>query len=282
MSLVVGVHGIGQQLEGAHTLAAAWEPALRSGVKLAGGHLDDGLLTCAFYGDLFRPKGGKALGAQPYVPADVDDEWERAFLGALWQGAAEVDAAVVAPDADTKLRTPNMVQRALNALSQSKFFSSVAQHGMIANLKQVKAYLHDDDIREQCRARVEQAVTPDTRVVIGHSLGSVVVYETLCAHPEWEIGAFVTLGSPLGISNLVFDLLRPAPGNGLGQWAGSARAWTNVADSGDVVALVKELDPLFDRTTTDLLVNNGAEAHAISPYLTASETGKAILDGLDA
>jgi pimeloyl-ACP methyl ester carboxylesterase len=125
-------------------------------------------------------------------------------------------------------------------------------------------------------------VTDDTRVVIGHSLGSVIAYEALCANPGWNIGGFVTLGSPLGIANLVFDRLLPNPENGKGAAPGGARTWVNVADAGDVVALVKELKPLFAGVTADVPVDNGAEAHFIKPYLTARETGQAILDGLGA
>jgi hypothetical protein len=58
-------------------------------------------------------------------------------------------------------------------------------------------------------------------------------------------------------------------------------AWTNIADKGDVVALVKELRPLFGGDLQDQLVHNGSRAHDVSPYLTAAETGLAIIRGLD-
>ena len=57
-------------------------------------------------------------------------------------------------------------------------------------------------------------------------------------------------------------------------------AWTNIADTGDVVALTKRLAPLFGERVQDLLVNNGSKAHDISPYLTAAQTGHAIAEGL--
>jgi hypothetical protein len=63
------------------------------------------------------------------------------------------------------------------------------------------------------------------------------------------------------------------------------KAWTNIADSGDAVALVKELAPAFGRRITDVPLHNGAHAHDVRPYLTARETGKTVaraLDGLDA
>ena len=123
--------------------------------------------------------------------------------------------------------------------------------------------------------------------MVGHSLGSVVAYEALCAHPEWPVRALVTLGSPLGIRNLIFDRLLPAPAAGArgevrGAWPGGVRSWVNVADAGDVVALVKDLRPLFGDQVACYLVHNGSHAHDVRPYLTAAETGAAIAAGLAA
>ena len=58
------------------------------------------------------------------------------------------------------------------------------------------------------------------------------------------------------------------------------RAWTNVADAGDVVALVKDLRPRFGPDVECYVVDNGARAHAVSPYLTAKETGAAVAAAL--
>jgi hypothetical protein len=90
------------------------------------------------------------------------------------------------------------------------------------------------------------------------------------------VTTFVTLGSPLGIPNLVFDRLEPEPG----RWP-NVGTWKNIADRSDVVALVKELRPLFGVNVTDISVHNGAKAHDMRPYLTARETGKAIRHGIE-
>ena len=90
----------------------------------------------------------------------------------------------------------------------------------------------------------------------------------------------MTLGSPLGIRNLIFNLLEPAPQTGIGAWPGSVQRWINIADGGDVVALVKDLRPSFGVNVENHLIYNGATAHDILPYLTAKETGGAIATGL--
>jgi PGAP1-like protein len=180
-----------------------------------------------------------------------------------------------------KGRTPGSVQKALKALSKSSFFAGVAEHLMIADVKQVTRYMRDRALREEIETCVREAITPDTRVVVGHSLGSVIAYEVLAASAaDLGVTTLVTLGSPLGIPNVIFDRLTPPPEHGKGSWPSCLDRWHNIADPGDVVALVKKLSPLFGGGVTDWLVHNGAKAHDAKPYLTAEETGRAIASGL--
>src|SRR5712691_6634309 len=217
MAAIVGVHGIGQQLKGENVLRTEWLPALRDGLLRAGEPVPrDEDLACAFYGDLFRKKGGKSVGDPPYRAVDLTEGLETQLLGALWRETAAVDRSVPGPDAKTKLRTPDLVQRALNALGNSRFWAGIAEKALIFDLKQVRTYLHNEEVRHEVCGRVARVVTPDTRVLIGHSLGSVVAYECLCAHPEWDVRTFVTLGSPLGIGELIFEQLHPTPQQGIG------------------------------------------------------------------
>jgi pimeloyl-ACP methyl ester carboxylesterase len=119
--------------------------------------------------------------------------------------------------------------------------------------------------------------------VVGHSLGSVVAYEALCSLPGHGVRALVTLGSPLGIRALITERLEPPPAGGIGVWPGGPDlAWTNVADEGDVVALVKDLGAAFGPRVSGYLVHNGSHAHAVTGYLTARETGEAVAAGLGA
>jgi hypothetical protein len=282
MARVIGVHGIRQQFKGEETLRVKWLPALRDGLHRVGvGFPYDEDLVCAFYGDLFRTKGAKAIDDPPYDARDVNGEWELDLLTAWWHEAARVEPQVPGPETTaTKSRTPTIVQRALNALSQSRFFAGVSERALIGDLKQVGSYLNEDARRNEIQQRVAQKVMADTRIMIGHSLGSIVAYEALCTHPEWPIRTFITLGSPLAIRNLIFDRLHPPPVAGVGIWPGNVTQWTNIADSGDVVALVKELHTVFGARVQDQRIYNGANAHDIEPYLTAEETGRAIATGL--
>lgn len=284
---MVCVHGIGQQRETAETLHPVWAPALCGGVRLADGDLAEAEVRCAAYGDLFRPPGRHLAAGDPPIRAEDLDSFERDLLAQWWDEAARTDPAVLGPDARTLARTPDGVQDALRALAGSRFFAALADRALLGDLRQVSDYLHEPKIRRKARERVSAAVGDDTRVLVGHSLGSVVAYEALAANPEWPVRMLVTLGSPLGIPNLIFDRLEPAPrpaaaakSGPRGHWPGPGRTWANVADQGDVVALVKDLRMAFGPDVDGWVVDNGATAHNVKPYLTAVETGRAIRKGL--
>jgi hypothetical protein len=286
---VVCVHGIGQQHKGEEMLRGEWALAVRDGIRRSGSAAADLLkdedIRCVFYGDLFRPPGRLLGPGDPWLTAADATDFERALVVAWWRAAAESDPGVVHPDARTLARMPAGAQAALRALSGSAFFAGLAERVMLFDLQQVRRYMTDPGIRQAVHARVVAAVDEGTQVVVGHSLGSVVAYEALCAHPEWPVRALVSLGSPLGVRNLIFDRLLPAPAAGesgkpSGAWPGGVQAWANVADARDVVALVKDLRPLFGPKVACYLVDNGSHAHAVQPYLTAAETGAAIASGL--
>ncbi|MFI6011346.1 hypothetical protein ACIBAG_21435 [Streptomyces sp. NPDC051243] len=281
MTRVVLVHGIAQQFRGGQTLLADWYPALCDGVALAGGpRLDPGEVAMAFYGDLFRPAGHRGLGIPELDAGDVEEGLERDLLLQWWETAARAENRVPGPEAAARMRTPDVVQRALNALSHSAFFAGLSERLMIYSVRQVRRYFTEPELRERIRERFASAVTESTEVIVAHSLGTVVAYETLCARPDWPDLKLVTLGSPLAVPRLVFDRLLPKPAQGRGRWPAPVSRWSNIADRGDVVALAKELAPHFGDRVCDVLVHNGAKAHDVRPYLTAVATGRAITDGL--
>jgi hypothetical protein len=246
--------------------------------------LVDDEVEIAFYGDWFRPEVRK--GHVEPGPADIDGELEISFLRAAWSLAAEVEPNnVPSPTrSGSKAPVPFSVQRALDALSRSSWIAGAADSFLLGTLSQVRRYFTEPHIRLYVQERVVDCIKPDTQLVIGHSLGSVVAYEALCEHPDWPVRALLTLGSPLGIANLVFDRLQPAPRNGRGRWPGSIEFWANICDRHDIVALVKELAPLFSGGETlqinDEVVVNGWNAHDLKRHLTAKITGQAIMRGL--
>jgi hypothetical protein len=290
LARIVMVHGVGHQLGGPATCLATVTPALRDGVTLAGGPpINNDDVACGFYGDLFRKPGSRGGDLYPYDADDVEQGLETDLLMAWWREAARLDNGILGPDAAvrgaagyvaSRPLTIGVIRRALHAVSSSAFTGGISEHLLVFALKQVRQYFENHELRKAITGRVASAVAEDTQVVVGHSLGSVAAYEVLCAGRGAGNAAFVTLGSPLGLRNIVFDRLRPTPRDGLGAWPSGARSWTNVADTGDIVALVRELSTCFGPKVTDLTVSNGARMHDATAYLTAVETGSAIAAGL--
>lgn len=267
MTRIVCVHGIGQAYEAAETLLATWAPALAGGVSNAGGRLDPAEVSMAFYGALFRPSGSKGAGAIPeYAPGDLDDELEQALLAELYAPHAPAGGTA------TKGVGARGVAGMLQVVAALPFFGGVAQHVVIWFLKQVSRYVREPAIRRAARQAVLDTIQPDTRIVVGHSLGSIVAWETLCAHPDLPVRTLLTLGSPLGVPALL-PRLDPPVAQRPGAWPGGLTRWVNIADARDVVALEKRLARVFGERVEDLPVENGATMHDVKPYLTSREAG---------
>lgn len=289
---VAAVHGIGSRFEGVDTIAATWLPAMNSGLREAGFPIvESPNFTPIFFGSIFRPSG--EIIASAWSPEDqawaghllVNVNREAARLASLNKNGLDSkgeDPDVQSPDDNpSRGRVPGSIQAILLQLSKSRFFKALGPERMLfADLREVRRFLHEPSVKREVLDRFERSIRRGTRVVVSHSLGSVVAYEALCQHPEWKIHTFVTLGSPLGIRNLVFDALTPAPRDGTGAWPHVSR-WVNIADEGDIVCLQKSLAPLFG-AIQDVRIYNGWHSHSVERYLTARETGRAIGEGLAA
>lgn len=274
MAPVVFVHGVGQQVKGSQTLHAEVAPPLVDGVRLAGGQLLPADVGCAFYGDLFRPPG-EYLAPESLIDVQDLTDTEIDLLVAWWERASATDPTIVAPDTEVLGRNARLATAAVRALSKSRFFSGIGERLLLGSLRQVRRYLDEPAIRAAAIQRLLDTLSTKTRVVVAHSLGTVVAYEALALTRASVV--LVTLGSPLGLRRLIFDRLAPTPP---GRWPGQVISWTNVVDTGDIVAAVADLRPLFGERVVQVRVHNGAHAHAAMPYLTERLTGQAVVRGL--
>jgi hypothetical protein len=295
MALVVGIHGIAQQYRGGAQLREAWFPALQDGMTAAGYRsaaesLPRDELRVSFFGDFFRPRA--ALGGPPPVGAkDLTSHDEIALLSSLYAELV-VQQPSLAPPKSALGPGLVAVQEMVERLLRSETLARASERLLVGSLKQVVAFLTDDDVKRDVLSRVNEDVDDGTQVLIGHSLGSVVAYEFICRYRPPNLSTLITLGSPLGIRNVIFDRLSPKPVAGKGIWPGAGadgtsrgvRSWVNVADPDDIVALRKDLDSLFaapgQASVEDRLVDNGGQPHSVTRYLAAKEVGSAIADAL--
>lgn len=126
-------------------------------------------------------------------------------------------------------------------------------------------------IRARLRTALEDAWANGARVLlIGHSLGSMIAYDTLwdLSHGNppapGRVGAsrvdlFVTMGSPLA-TNFVRRRLRGRAESGRARYPTNIRRWVNFAALGDTTALHARLAPQF-REMVDLGLVESIEDH---------------------
>lgn len=262
MIRVVGVHGVGNLHAGllphdaAGSLAEAWSGALRSRAGNAG--LD---LEMAYYADLLTTEV-----AQGEQVLDLRTDLLRAWAEAVGAPADVAQGWLTWP---AQQFIEWFARRFGLDLGMARWFVG-------RFLTEVDSYLNGSEaLRSQVEARVIDAVVRHRpTVVIAHSLGSVVAYEALHRHPEVTVDMLVTIGSPLGMPDIVFDRLRHGTGAS-GRPAGVSR-WINVADVGDIVAVPHPLPECFG-VDTDLRESIGAfDFHRASRYL-GSRTVRALV-----
>jgi hypothetical protein len=154
--------------------------------------------------------------------------------------------------------------------------------------KDVYQYLKNPAIRQSIDEGVSAAITPDVEtVVVSHSLGTVVSYNLLRQQGHlqgWKVPLFVTLGSPLAVTEIrksVKLLASPT------RCPECASKWFNAMDERDVVALYPldsgrfPLDPVNPAIENKQDVRNKtSNRHGIAGYLDNKEVARRIYDAL--
>lgn len=303
MATIVLVHGIAQEQLTPDTMEQDWIPAIAGGLRLAGRpdladrlwrHARPGDLEVrlAFYGDLFLAEDQQGEADEPLpLPAQhladaLLTEWvERVAARSTdprdRQNGQRARAILESPEDRQGLRAG--LRPVLTALTRTRPLATlsegIARSFLNKALHQVSCYLTDNTLRNQVQARVATHLGRDTRVLIGHSLGSVVAYEAAHRHPH-PLPALITLGSPLGMRTIVYERTRPQPPTVPPQ----VERWINVADRDDLVAASLDLTAQFPGPAGVLentyTVDNGARPHDATFYLAKKTVANAIAEAL--
>lgn len=304
MAEIVLVHGIDQQQKSADKLESDWLPALAGGVRGSGftdvadriwrsrgtpGSIDTRM---AFYGSLFLPPGQQGGEPAAFTPAEAQFaqalavEWlkhvaERATKPKT-QETGERELAYVSQQMGTEQGAGSVVRSAIGSLARISWFAPLgmgfAERFVNRSLAQVTRYLTDDAIRSAALESVFKLIGPETKVLIGHSLGSVVAYEA--AHlMRQPLPLLLTLGSPLGLQTIIYQQLQPQPPG----FPPSVRRWVNIADRDDFIAAEPNLEGLFSAGIPvgasfkgGYTVDNGAQPHNSDFYLGKVQVGREI------
>ncbi|MFI8289381.1 serine peptidase [Streptomyces sp. NPDC085614] len=271
---IVAVHGVGnsfgagvdgellEDLRGRR--AAVWAKEIAKGLGVGPDRLD---LDFAYYAD--RLAAGRPV-AQGDDDELLDDPLARRMLE---EWARELGVADEVSQGHAAIPV-----RALSSWVARKFDLAEGPLRIFIRLlfREVATYLRADDAPERLAAREEVAAriaAHRPRVVIAHSLGSVVAYEALHAHPELRPELFLTLGSPLAMPRAVFDRLVPRP-EYRGTRPPGATRWVNIADPGDPVAVPPGLSGYFEGIALDhtSVVGFHFDLHNAVNYLRSATT----------
>ncbi|MGW2384260.1 alpha/beta hydrolase [Streptomyces sp. NPDC001658] len=299
---LVFVHGVGGPRD-ADAERAQWLRALADGARAAGhsrrvAALLDGSVDVrfAYYGDLF-PQNASAdadvaellLDAVDERLADPRDEREEQVLR---RARAQIAPEGQQQGGGNALRQVIIGANTLMALRGLHTLGGWASgRVMVRHLRQVTDYLrrgHLDDaglsIDRRIRDRVMAQLDPaGPTVVVAHSLGSVVAFETLHEHTG-PVPLLVTVGSPIGMRAVVRARMRPQP---LHVPAGVGR-WLTFWDRDDFIVGRPELErciaanaaavaPVSRRVDSD-----GAWVHPAATYLAQPAVAGPIVEALEA
>ena len=226
-------------------------------VTRANEHFDDPEFRCRILNECFDEAG-----------VSYDRIWER----------AEPEVRKAGP------LSKEWVQIGLGLLD--RFVPSVSSFSLNLAAEDVSMYLQNTVIQNHIETGIARSVAdidPDEElVVIGHSLGSIIAYRILAAGgaiASRPIRAFITLGSPLGITAVRAALEPIAHPPNVG-------SWFNAYDDRDAVAL-HPLDRLFFPITPAIenyggVANNTPNRHGITGYLTDPVIATRLINSLSA
>lgn len=277
MTPIVGVHGIGNYVPGqpatnvAAQRSADWGASLAAGLGIQPGELD---LTVAYYAPILHSAEpiAQVAALDPDRALDSLDP-DAQVLAQHWIEALNLPEVAVQGRATVPLRhAVSLVadRFSLNGrlvkLFVAVFFSEVARYMAAV----------DSPIRAEVRDHVATVIADrNARVVIAHSLGSVVAYETLHAYSELKVDLLVTLGSPLAMPGAIFHRLQPRP-DGIGVCPTNVNRWVNISDYGDPIAILRPFDTYFS-DVKDLADSIGLfDFHRAARYLSCTALASTI------
>ncbi|WP_147982197.1 hypothetical protein [Streptomyces sp. MS191] len=267
--MIVGIHGIrcyrylqrtGSPELAAQALAQEWAAAL-------GTSYESGGFEAAYYAHHLHL--GVSQGEAD--PEQLSLSGQEMLMG--WV------AALGAPAETTMGPGTLPVRQAAEWLARR--YGELARRFVVLFCKEADTYVSEPASPRRHQARQELSRVLERRrprVLLAHSLGSVVAYEALW-HDPVELDLLITLGSPLGLPGAVYERLSLGEGNekAKGERPPGVARWINIADVGDIVAVPRDLSGRFPGIDEHHEVSLGLVAsHKATRYLAAPKVAATV------
>lgn len=284
---ILFVHGIAQGGKDPVALKRVWIETLNKGLSASGLQLPrDVSFDFPFYGDkLDEYKNAANLPHTSDVimkGAGQDRKYEdfmKSVLDEMYQNSQleESDIEAEMEDSDTRekgMQNWGWVQAIARAIDKN--FTKTSKYAIQNFLRDVYLYVNSPGVTKGINHIVEELLTDEPTVVVGHSLGSVVAYKVIMKNQsKINLCKFVTIGSPLGVKAISSKLGIPENT--------ANKGWYNAYDERDIVAL-NPLNNEYFPTDPDIVNNNQINnitnnRHGIIGYLNNPDITKAIING---
>lgn len=295
MKELVLIHGRSQQDKDAEALKREWIAAWKRGLAKSGLSvpIPPERIRFPYYGDTLRDltrgvdeeTAAKVIvrGAQEDAAAagfllDLLDEYITACRIGEDEIRRNIEPAGAAPVVERGAQNWRWVHAVLRSMDQH-VPGSGALIGLL--MQDVYLYLRKTNVRTTIHRGVGEAFeSAADKVVVAHSLGTVVAYQMLrqvTSQAGWRVPELITLGSPLGIRAIrerLGGVRHPA----------CVGKWFNALDPHDVVALYP-LDLRSFRVTPGIenktdVHNHTGNQHGIAGYLDDPVVARRIHDAL--
>ena len=312
MPRLVFVHGIGGP-RNVDVERKRWISALATGARQAGhsgsaASLVDGSLAdvvFAHYAELF-------LHPHSQGPGSTDlDKIEADLLTDLLAEVVETHRLLPDDPADARIENAlmqlrptgeaegagDLVRRAINVATTLLGAAPWGRSGqwaggklLVRDLAQVARYLargEPDQDRHTLDARIRNvladALGRGPTVVVAHSLGTIVSFETLHDYPN-AVPLWVTLGSPLAMRAVVWPKVRPRPP----ATPANVKRWLNYWDRDDIIVPRPILESDLSANATGVLPestrvdSDGVWVHTATKYLAKADVAGPVMEALQA
>ena len=262
--IIIGIHGLSNKPEKSQ-LKEWWKAAMLEGLeKNAGISLSELPFESVYWADVTYPQHDPNPDAyrtaEPGALKRYDDGWLDIVKNKFRDiGGDTIDLA-------------------------KKWFGmdKIAEEVLARKLPDLSKYYEDASVRNELRGRLKAAIKNNRSkriMVAGHSMGSIVAYDTLRLLGQEDaslaIDHFVTIGSPLGMPHVKYKIAQEGP---LVRTPSIVKQWTNLADRRDPVAIDPQLAGDYKanadgvRVKDDLVLNDwGGIHHKSYGYLRTPE-----------